>query len=144
MPHLEVGDYIETETVTTMRGDGRGGQHFEGPRWFFREEKIPYWRSEFIVISPKNKHLDVETGGNVPKPDVSESGALAIRRWRVDLSPALPEEPASAPIQEFLPNVRIGWGISLDDTIARLVDAASDETPRDPRLLRIVETILSS
>lgn len=144
MPHLEVGDYIETETVTTMRGDGRGGQHFEGPRWFFREEKIPYWRSEFIVISPKNKPLDVETGGPVPKPEVSESGALALRRWRVDLSPALPEEPASAPIQEFLPNVRIGWGINLADTIARLVDAASDETPRDPRLLRIVETILQN
>jgi len=34
-----------------MRGDGQGGQRFEGPRWFFREEKIPYWRSEFITIS---------------------------------------------------------------------------------------------
>ena len=144
MPHLEIGDYIETETVTTMRGDGRGGQHFEGPRWFFREAKIPYWRSEFIVISPKNKPLDVETGGPVPKPTVTESGALSIRRWRVDLSPALPEEPASAPLQEFLPNVRIGWGINLADTIARLVDAASDETPRDPRLLRVVEGILQS
>jgi cellulose synthase operon protein C len=144
MPHLEIGDYIETETVTTMRGDGHGGQHFEGPRWFFREEKIPYWRSEFIVISPKNKPLDVETGGNVPRPDVSESGALSIRRWRVDQSPALPEEPGSAPLQEFLPNVRIGWGINLEDTIARLVDAAGDETPRDPRLLRVVTSILQS
>src|SRR6185437_15706497 len=91
-----------------------------------------------------NKPLDVETGGPVPKPDVSESGALSIRRWRVDLSPALPEEPASAPLQEFLPNVRIGWGINLEDTIARLIDAASDETPRDPRLLRVVEGILQS
>ncbi len=144
MPHLEIGDYIETETVTTLRGDGRGGQHFEGPRWFFREEKIPYWRSEFIIISPKNKPLDIEVGGTVPKPDVSESGALITRRYRVDQSPALPEEPASAPIQEFLPNVRIGWGISLDDTIARLVDAAADETPRDPRLFRVVEGILQN
>lgn len=144
MPHLEIGDYIETETVTTLRGDGRGGQQFEGPRWFFREEKIPYWRSEFIVISPKNKPLDVETGGDVPEPDVSESGALFIRRWRVNQSPALPEEPGSAPISEFLPNVRIGWGINLGDTIARLVDAAGDETPRDPRLLRVVAGILQS
>ncbi len=144
MPHLEIGDYIETETVVTLRGDGRGGQQFEGPRWFFREEKIPYWRSEFIVISPKNKPLDVETGGDVPRPDVSESGALSIRRWRVNQSPALPEEPGSAPISEFLPNVRIGWGINLGDTIARLVDAAGDETPRDPRLLRVVAGILQS
>jgi tetratricopeptide (TPR) repeat protein len=142
MPHLEIGDYIETETITTLRGDGQGGQRFEGPRWFFREEKIPYWRSEFITISPKNRPLDIETGGSVPKPDVSESGALVIRRWRVDHSPALPEEPASAPIQEFLPNVRIGWGINLKDTVARMIDAAADETPRDPRLTRDAEAIV--
>ncbi|MEO7330203.1 MAG: hypothetical protein ABI193_16630, partial [Minicystis sp.] len=142
MPHLEVGDYIETESVTTLRGDGQGGLRFEGPRWFFREEKIPYWRSEFITISPKSKPLDIEIGGSVPAPQTSETGALVIRRYRVDLSPALPEEPASAPIQEFLPNVRIGWGFSLDDTIARMIDAASDETPRDPRLVRVAESIV--
>src|SRR5262249_49876562 len=143
MPHLEIGDYIETETITTMHGDGQGGQRFEGPRWFFREEKIPYFRSEFITISPKNRPLDIETGGSVPKPTVTESGALVVRRWRVDKGPALPEELASAPLQEFLPNVRIGWGINLDDSIHRLVDAASDETPRDPRLVRTAQQIIS-
>lgn len=141
MPHLEVGDYIETETISTLHGDGHGGQRFEGPRWFFREEKIPYWRSEFITVSPKNRPLDIETGGAVPKPVVTESGALVIRRWRVDHSPALPEEPASAPIQEFLPNIRIGWGINLKDTVARMIDAASDDTPRDPRLVALAATI---
>ncbi|HVY45869.1 MAG TPA: DUF3857 domain-containing protein, partial [Minicystis sp.] len=121
MPHLEVGDYIETESITQLRGDGAGGKIFEGPRWFFREEKIPYFRSEFVVISPKTRPLDVETtGAGVPKPTITESGALVTRRWRVDKSPALPEEPAMAPIQEFLPSVRIGWGMHLADTIARL------------------------
>jgi cellulose synthase operon protein C len=136
MPMLEVGDYIETELVFTLRGDGLGGRTFEGPRWLFREEKVPYWRSEFVVVSPRSRKLDIETGGAVPAPAVTESGALVVRRWRVDKSPALPEEPASAPIAEFLPNVRIGWGINLADTIARLVNAAADETPRDPRLAK--------
>ena len=143
MPHLEVGDYIETEMITTLRGDGRGGKIFEGPRWLFREEKVPYWRSEFIVVSPRSRPLDIETGGPVPKPTVTESGALVIRDWRVDKSPALPEEPGSAPIAEFLPNVRIGWGIHLDDTVARLIDATTDETPRDPRLLKRALEIVS-
>lgn len=141
MPHLEVGDYIETESVAFLRGDGQGGQRFEGPRWLFREEKIPYWRSEFVVISPKNRPLDIETSGQVPKPEVAEGGALIVRRWRVDQSPALPEEPASAPVQEFLPNVRVGWGINLEETLARLIDAASDEVPRDPRLVAMAERI---
>jgi tetratricopeptide (TPR) repeat protein len=144
MPHLEVGDYIETENVTTIGSEGNGGRIFDGPRWFFREEKIAYWRSEFIVVSPKNRPLDIETGGSVPAPTVSESGALVTRRWRVDKSPALPEEPGSAPIQEFLPNVRVGWGITLAEVLSRMVDAASDETPRDPRLARIAETIARS
>ncbi|AKT43342.1 hypothetical protein [Chondromyces crocatus] len=141
MPHLEVGDYIETESLFTLRGDGRGGRVFQGPRWFFREEKVAYWRSEFVVISPKNRPLDVEVGGDVPPAQVTESGALVTRRWRVDRNPALPEEPGSAPLSEFLPNVRIGWGMSLADTVARMVDAAADETPRDPRIVRVAQAI---
>ncbi|AGP40502.1 hypothetical protein [Sorangium cellulosum] len=141
MPHLEVGDYIEVENLFVLRGDGQGGLTFQGPRWFFREEKVPYWRSEFIIVSPKSRPLDVEVSGPVPAPEIVESGALVTRRYRVDKSPALPEEPASAPLAEFLPNVRVGWGITLADTIARMVDAAADETPRDPRLVRIARAI---
>ncbi len=144
MPHLEIGDYVETETVMSLRGDGQGGILFEGPRWFFREEKIPYFRSEFIVISPKNRPLDIETGGVVPAPEVIENGALVTRRWRVDQSPALPEEPASAPIAEFLPNVRVGWGIRLTTLLTRMVDAASNETVRDPRLMRVAKAIVDA
>jgi thioredoxin-like negative regulator of GroEL len=144
MPHLEEGDYIETETLYGLRGDGQGGRTFEGPRWFFREEKIPYFRSEFVVVSPKNRPLDVEAAGaGVPQPIVTENGAFITRRFRVDKSPALPEEPSSAPLQEFLPNVRVGWGINLEDIIARAVDAATDETPNDPRLKRIADSIVT-
>ncbi|WP_437810199.1 hypothetical protein [Sorangium sp. So ce1078] len=141
MPHLEVGDYIEVENLFVLRGDGQGGLTFQGPRWFFREEKVPYWRSEFIIVSPKSRPLDVEVSGPVPAPEIVESGALVTRRYRVDKSPALPEEPASAPAAEFLPNLRVGWGIRLESTIARMVDAAADETPRDPRLVRIARSI---
>jgi hypothetical protein len=143
MPHLEIGDYIETESITNQAGDGQLGQRYLGPHWFFREADIAYWRSEFVVIAPKDKPLVVETRGEVPAPLIKNDGPLVIRRWRVDQSPAAPEEPASAPIQEFLPSVRIGWGISLADHLRRLADAASDELPRDPRLVRIANQIAS-
>jgi hypothetical protein len=52
----------------------------------------------------------------------------------VDLSPPAQVEPESPPITEFLPSVRVGWGISLDATLAHLVDLANDDTPLDPRL----------
>jgi tetratricopeptide (TPR) repeat protein len=141
MPHLEVGDYIETENIANHAGDGQLGYRYLGPHWFFREADVAYWRSEFVVIAPKNKRLAIERHGDVPAPKLTEDGPLAIRRWRVDQSPAAPVEPGSAPIQEFLPSVRIGWGISLTDQLDRLVDAVTDELPRDPRIVRIAQQI---
>jgi hypothetical protein len=44
------------------------------------------------------------------------------------------EEPDAPRITEFLPSVRVGWGVRLDDVLERLVDNTADETPLDPRL----------
>jgi hypothetical protein len=75
----------------------------------------------------------VETRGSVPPPGLRSIGDFEERRWRVDLSPPAPREPDSAPLNEFLPSVRVGWGISLADSVERLIDLASPETPLDPR-----------
>ncbi len=141
MPHLEVGDYIETEHVISTEGDGEGGRRYVSPHWFFREADIAYWRSEFVVITPASKPLVVETTGQVAPPTMSTEGPLVTRRWRVDRSPAAPVEPGSVPVQEFLPSVRVGWGINLEGQLARMLDASSDELPRDPRLIRVAQRI---
>lgn len=142
MPHLEVGDYIETERIESNPGDGHHGLHYVGPRWFFREENIAYARSEFVVISPSDKKLQIETRNDVPAPVVTEGSGLVVRRWRVDKSPAAPVEPFGAPVTEFLPSVQIGWGVSLDATLRALGDSADDLTPVDPRVEQIAERIV--
>jgi len=142
LPHLEVGDYVEMEHVTSFRGDGEKGKSYKGPQWFFREADKGYWRSEFVVVSPKDRPLEIETRGNVPKPKERTMGTFVERRWRVDESPPAPEEPDAVPPNEFLPSVRIGWGQSLQESLARLVDLASDETPLDPRLGKMAREIV--
>lgn len=142
LPHLEVGDYVETEHILSFRGDGQQGKRYLGPHWFFREENIAYARSEFVVISPEAKGLIVETRNTVPKPEITKMGPLTVRRWRVDFSPAAPSEPDSAPIQEFLPSVRVGWGIALDESLIRLHDNLVDLTPVDPRIARVARGIV--
>jgi cellulose synthase operon protein C len=143
MPHLELGDYIETERIESQEGDGRHGKRYVGPRWFFREENVAYARSEFVVISPRGKELQVETKNDVPAPTVTEAAGVVVRRWRVDRSEAAPVEPFGAPITEFLPSVQIGWGISLDATLRSLADGADDLTPVDPRVRRVAERIVA-
>jgi tetratricopeptide (TPR) repeat protein len=141
MPHLEVGDYIETEHITE-NGSEAMGERYRGPTWFFREADKGYWRSEFIVVSPKNKELLVETRGNVPPPTLKDRGPFNERRWRVDESPPSIVEPGSPPAVEYLPSVRVGWGISFDNALRRIVDSASEETPLDPRLRTQAEDIV--
>jgi tetratricopeptide (TPR) repeat protein len=144
MPHLEVGDYVEMEHITPQAGDGAKGRQYRSPHWFFREADKGYWRSEFVVVTPSDRDLEIETRGNVPAPAVRKLGTFVERRWRMDLSPPAQIEPESPPITEFLPSVRVGWGVSLDATLARLVDLAEDETPLDPRLRAKVLAIVGN
>lgn len=144
MPHLEIGDYVETETIYQLRGDGRGGASWISPRWFFREAKIDYHVSEYVVVSPRTRTLEIETRGVVPPPAVREDGALRIHTWRVERSPALPDEPASVPAEEYLPSVQVGWGVDRDVVVQRFVDAANAPVPVDPRLQRIARTIATA
>ena len=147
MPHLEVGDYFEMEHITAMPSEGARGRRYHGPHWFFREADKGYWRSEFIVVSPKDRKVDIETVGKVPEPVTAEIGpkgqaTFVERRWRVDESPPAVEEPDAPNPREFLPSVRIGWGVSLDDMLVRYVDAASEETPLDPRLRKVAREVV--
>ncbi len=134
LPHLEVGDFIELEHVAPEAGDGAKGRSYRSPHWFFREADKGYWQSEFVMVTPADRDLEIETRGPVPAPRTRALGTFVERRWRVDLSPPAELEPESPPITEFLPSVQVGWGVSLDTTLARLVDLAADQTPLDPRL----------
>src|SRR5262249_26802470 len=60
LPHLEVGDFIELEHVTPQQGDGAHGREYHGPLWFFREADKGYWQSEFVVITPADRDLQIE------------------------------------------------------------------------------------
>lgn len=142
MPHMELGDYFETEWIRTMPGDDRGGVNYASPHWFFREQDIGYWRSEFVVIVPKNRELIIETNGAVPPPDRQQTPATTVYRWRVDKSPAALVELGSVPPQELLPNVRVGWGMTLQQHLDTLVNAFEDTSIADPRMVGIAQRIV--
>lgn len=143
MAPLSVGDYIETETIFDLQGSG-SGQAFVSPRWFFREERVDYHHSEFVIIAPKDKPFVIETTGKVPEPKVEPHGTFVVRSWRMDKTPALPNERFSAPASEFLPTVRAGWGVSQNEMLRRLLDASTRLEPADPRLVRIAKTIVTN
>ena len=139
-PHLEVGDYIETEHVVASPALEHG-RFYGGMRWFFREENVAYARSEFVLIAPRDRALDLELTGEVPAPSVEEAGSSLIRRWRVDESPAAPDEPLGAPVQEYLPSVRVGWGDDIERRLRLLSEQVADTSPIDPRIAALASEV---
>lgn len=142
MPHLEIGDYVETERIISSWGDGVG-EVYSGPGWFFREQNVAYSRSEFVVIAPADKKLILETHNGVPEPTVEKSGSVVVYRYRVDDSPAAPVEPNSPPETEFLPRVAIGWGLDFERRINSVSRDMASLTPTDPRILRVAKKIVA-
>lgn len=140
-PHLELGDYIETEQIFAS-GGSINGTSFDGPGWFFREQNVAYARSEFVLVAPSEKKLDIEVTGDVPAPMVEKKGHYTTMSWRVDNSPAAPEEPHSVPASEYLPSVKVSWGINLERHLRILSDRVADTTPVDPRIVRIADRIV--
>lgn len=141
MPHLEIGDYVETERIISTWGDG-AGDIYSGPGWFFREQNVAYHRSEFVVVAPAEKALILETHNGVPEPKIERRGSIVVYRYRVDNSPAAPVEPNSPPAQEFLPRVSIGWGMDFDQRMAAVNKDMVSLTARDPRIVRIAKNIV--
>lgn len=140
MPHLELGDYIETERILSQWGDGVG-EVYVGPGWYFREADVAYARSEFLVIAPAEKQLILEPHNGVPEPTVTQSGSLVTYRYRVDNSPAAVVEPMSPPAQEFLPRVSVGWGLSFERRLQVMTRNMITLAPVDPRIVKIAENI---
>ena len=141
MPHLEIGDYVEQERIISRWGEGETAE-YEGPAWFFREEDVAYARSEFMVIAPADKQLQLEKANGVPEPTTVRRGMQIIHHFRVDDSPAAPSEPGSPPAQEFLPRVSVGWGLSFDKRIERMSRSLVPMSAVDPRIRRIAENIV--
>lgn len=141
MPHLEVGDYIDTEHVMSLTPSNDGALYV-GPRWYFREADVAYARSEFVVISPAHQQLTIETRGGAPAPTIERERGATVYRWRVDESPAAPVEPLSVPASDWLPSVRPSWGVTLDQHLHRLAAQVLSLTPVDPRVKRIAAGIV--
>ena len=143
-PHLELGDYVETEVIVRYEGDGQSGRVYLGPTWFFREEKLAYDRSELVVVGPETRALVVESRAGAPKPVVEKRDGLIIYRFRVDASPAAPSEPYRPSARETMPNVRLGWGADPRLRLREFLDATAILTPMDPRIVRVAKRIVES
>jgi cellulose synthase operon protein C len=114
VPDLEPGDYVEFEYVDPAAPPGAFDKGFIAERFYFRSFDAPLDRTEYLVVTPAGMKVAVDTRGDAPVMALSRKGNEELRTWADRRRPQAFAEPASTPMSENLPSVRVGSNISFD------------------------------
>ncbi len=113
-PDLAVGDFIEWETLEYREPVDAHAPGFIGERFYFQSIEAPLDRSEYLLVLPPGRTVDVDRRAGAPEAVREEGeGGLQIVRFVAARMPQLfAERAAVAPI-EWIPSVRVSSGASL-------------------------------
>jgi cellulose synthase operon protein C len=114
-PNLDVGDYVEAETLELKEPREAFAPGFLGERFYFQSFDAPLDRSEYILLVPAGMQLDMSAraGAPVPSEQAGVDGTRVltfVRRAQPQLFP----ERAAVPAVEWIPSVRVSSGVTLE------------------------------
>ena len=107
LPNLEVGDFVEFETVSHMPLHGVFKGEFDTAPFYFRDFNSTFVRSELIVLAPRQFALQFDTRGDVPEPVIHMNDNIQVVTFRVRNQTPLRSEPGTPDAKEFLPSIRV-------------------------------------
>ena len=115
------GDALEFEYVRTLPPSDAAPGGFSSDRFYFRGFEVPYDRSEYVVVVPREMELTVDPRGPAPTLARAERGGLIEYRWMVRQSDRMTPEPRSVMAREFIPSIAAGFGATWERLVAALV-----------------------
>jgi tetratricopeptide (TPR) repeat protein len=113
-PNLEVGDFVEAETLEFKEPREAFAPGFLGERFFFQSFDAPLDRSEYVFIAPAGTPLVIDRRANPPAAN-ERAGADGTRvlTFVAREQPQLFPERAAVPALEWIPSLRVSSGITL-------------------------------
>jgi len=132
---VKEGDVVEQEYVAAI--DRTGGSirgHMSPYIYRFADSDRAFGLSEYILLHPPDLSLEIE--GNLDGVERTETrhGGLVATTFRVDQVPAIPMEPFSPPMQELLPWVTYGFGVTWAAVGDIVLDRVMGLLPGSPEL----------
>lgn len=143
MPNVEVGDYVEVEFLRHVPPQDGFPAGYLGDRFYFRSFEIPFEHSEFVVIAPAGVQLEVDPRGQAPTAVRRELDGRVEYRFMAQQQASLSQEPNSVSAVEYIPSVRVGFGVSWEHYVDTMRDMLSGLDVRDPYLADQVQTLLA-
>ncbi|MBN2575270.1 MAG: tetratricopeptide repeat protein [Deltaproteobacteria bacterium] len=141
-PNLGVGDFVETETLEFKSPREAFAPGFVGERFYFQSFDAPLDRSEYVLIAPVDRRLDVDARAGAPVPSEARGAdgtriLTFVRREQPQLFP----ERSAVPAVEWIPSVRVSSGVTLE-LWSRFVAERFARVPRgSPEIRRLAARI---
>ena len=118
MPDLDVGDFVEYDYIQGQEKDIQlNGGRLMNARFVFQNQRVPTYRSRFIVVRSKDLALHffpMNYALNAPQEE--EKDGRRITRYYNERIEALIPEPFMPFEQEVTPSVQISLAVSWEET----------------------------
>ena len=144
LPDLRPGDALEFEYVRVLPPSDAAPGGFSSDRFYFRGFEVPYDRSEYVAVVPREMALTIDPRGPAPPLSHIESGGLIEYRWMVRQSDRMTPEPRSVMTREFIPSVAAGFGATWERFVDALRSRLIEQDPADPEALALARQITRS
>ncbi len=141
LPDLRPGDALEFEYVRSLPPSDAAPGGFSSDRFYFRGFEVPYDRSEYVVVVPREMELTVDPRGPAPPLARTERGGLIEYRWQVRQSDRMTPEPRSVMAREFIPSIAAGFGATWERLVDALRSRLIEQDPADPEALALARHI---
>ncbi len=114
-PELEVGDFVESETLEVKEPSVAFAPGFVGERFYFQSFDAPLDRSEYLLVAPTSIPLDVDRRADAPAPTTSLAGdGTRVLTFAVRGNPQVFPERSAVPASEWIPSVRVSSAVPND------------------------------
>jgi tetratricopeptide (TPR) repeat protein len=141
LPDLRPGDALEFEYVRTLPPSDAAPGGFSSDRFYFRGFEVPYDRSEYVAVVPREMELTIDPRGPAPPLARTERGGLIEYRWLVRQSDRMTPEPRSVMAREFIPSVAAGYGATWERLVDALRSRLIEQDPADPEAVALARQI---
>jgi cellulose synthase operon protein C len=142
-PELEVGDFVEWETLESIEPSAAFGGGFVSQRFYFQSNEAPMERSEYVIVSPRQMPIDFDARGGAPHAvEQSEDDGTIQRRFVSEGVPQVFPERAAVAALHWIPSVRISSGVDTHKWSDFVADRLSAVARRNPAVEFVAKTVL--
>lgn len=142
---LEVGDFVESETIEIKDSREAFAPGFISERFYFQSLDAPLDRSEYVLVVPASMPLDVDARAGAPSAtEERRPDGTRVLTFVAHEKPQVFPERAAVPAQEWIPSVHVSSAVTLAAWSRYLAERLVRVTRSSPEIRQVAERIASS